>query len=467
VNIVLPSMSMIHLLILAVHLLATIASLLRPGGVRAVVAESLLLKHQLVISSRARRRAPNLNSFDRFVLGLGSLFVPESRLPKLAVILKSRTLLRFHEALKKRKYRWLFLSAGHRRPGPKGPSKLTRSSSSSAAIPVFLIALVRACLPGNSASRDRLFCASLAMGHEARRALTYSPLCEPTDYSITSSARAAAKLIRCEGGLDCSRGYHLLWLPDCSGRKTEQCAECRGEPSRGFGMDRPAVYRVAQGRRGDRAVHSPPPSQRSQPKCPRLRYRPERVSSLTRDERRYEWSRPRCAGKVPCGKSRPVVSRARCLSRREVGRKRRGKDHTWIEAHQVVCHIGEPKLEADVAALDISELPHPLSKACQIALQRLSGSGAQNADNRHDPLLCVPYHRPSHCRTANERDEFAPPHHSITSSARASNVGGTSRPSTLAVFILITRFYLFGASTGRSAGFSLRMRSTPRLFTTA
>ena len=58
----LPSVSMIHLLILAVHLLATIAKLMRPGGVRAVVAESLLLKHQLLISSRARRRAPNLNS---------------------------------------------------------------------------------------------------------------------------------------------------------------------------------------------------------------------------------------------------------------------------------------------------------------------------------------------------------------------------------------------------------------------
>jgi putative transposase len=67
---------MIHLLVLAVHLLATIAKLVRPGGVRAVVAESLLLKQQLLISSRARRRAPNLNSFDRFLLGLGSLFVP-------------------------------------------------------------------------------------------------------------------------------------------------------------------------------------------------------------------------------------------------------------------------------------------------------------------------------------------------------------------------------------------------------
>src|SRR5712671_482758 len=100
-------MSMIHLLILAVHLLVTIAKLVRPGGVRVVVAESLLIKHQLLISSRARRRAPNLNSFDRFVLGLGSLLVPASRIPKLAVTLKPRTLFRFHEALRKRKYRWL------------------------------------------------------------------------------------------------------------------------------------------------------------------------------------------------------------------------------------------------------------------------------------------------------------------------------------------------------------------------
>ena len=47
---------MIHLLILAVHLLATIAKLVRPGGVRAVVAESLVLKHQLLISSRPSSR---------------------------------------------------------------------------------------------------------------------------------------------------------------------------------------------------------------------------------------------------------------------------------------------------------------------------------------------------------------------------------------------------------------------------
>jgi hypothetical protein len=42
--------------------------------------------------------------------------------------------------------------------------------------------------------------------------------------------------------------------------------------------------------------------------------------------------------------------------------------------------------------------------------------------------------------------------YSITSSARASIVGGTSSPSTLAAFGLITSSYLVGACTGRSAG---------------
>src|SRR5262245_24421093 len=51
--------------------------------------------------------------------------------------------------------------------------------------------------------------------------------------------------------------------------------------------------------------------------------------------------------------------------------------------------------------------------------------------------------------------------HSITSSARASTVVGTSRPSVLAVLRLITSSNLVGACTGRSAAFSpLRMRST-------
>src|SRR6202790_4738597 len=111
------------LVILAIHLLVTFAKLLRPGGVRAVAAESLLLKHQLLISNRARKRAPNLTPGDRFILGLTTLFVRTSRSAKPGALIKPATLFKFHKALVNRKYRLLFSSSSHRRkPGPKGPS---------------------------------------------------------------------------------------------------------------------------------------------------------------------------------------------------------------------------------------------------------------------------------------------------------------------------------------------------------
>jgi hypothetical protein len=55
---------------------------------------------------------------------------------------------------------------------------------------------------------------------------------------------------------------------------------------------------------------------------------------------------------------------------------------------------------------------------------------------------------------AEQRDEFAPPHHSITSSARASSVGGTSTPIALAVPRLMISSTFVDCWTGRSAGFS-------------
>ena len=111
------------LLILAIHLLVTVAKLFRPGGVRAIAAESLLLKHQLLISNRSRHRAPNLTTLDRVVLGLATLFVSPRRLPKLGALVKPATLFKFHKALVDRKYRLLFSSRYRRRkPGPKDPS---------------------------------------------------------------------------------------------------------------------------------------------------------------------------------------------------------------------------------------------------------------------------------------------------------------------------------------------------------
>jgi hypothetical protein len=55
------------LAVLLVHVLATIARLAGPGGVRAVVAESVLVKQQLLIVNRSRKRSPGLRLTDRVV----------------------------------------------------------------------------------------------------------------------------------------------------------------------------------------------------------------------------------------------------------------------------------------------------------------------------------------------------------------------------------------------------------------
>src|SRR5262249_56500896 len=84
--------------------------------------------------------------------------------------------------------------------------------------------------------------------------------------------------------------------------------------------------------------------------------------------------------------------------------------------------------------------------------------GAEDPDHRHRRLLPTRRERPRR-RAAEQRHERAAPH-SITSSARASSVGGTSRPRTLAVLRLIKNSNLVAWSTGRSARFSpLRIRA--------
>src|SRR5712664_2373140 len=63
-------------------------------------------------------------------------------------------------------------------------------------------------------------------------------------------------------------------------------------------------------------------------------------------------------------------------------------------------------------------------------------------------------------RTAKKPDELTPLH-SITSSALASSVGGTVRPSAFAFLRLTTSWNFVGGSTGRSPGFvPLRTLST-------
>jgi transposase InsO family protein len=111
------------LVILFIHLIATFARLLGPGGMRSVVAESVLVKQQLLILNRSRQRSPNLRASDRLVAGLCALLIRPSRLIRSAIVLKPSTLLSLHQALRNRKYRLLFSSKHRGRPGPKGPTQ--------------------------------------------------------------------------------------------------------------------------------------------------------------------------------------------------------------------------------------------------------------------------------------------------------------------------------------------------------
>src|ERR1700676_4102292 len=61
--------------ILFVHLIVTAVRLARPGGLRSVVAESVLVKHQLLILNRGRKPAPTLRAAARVIAGLCILFM--------------------------------------------------------------------------------------------------------------------------------------------------------------------------------------------------------------------------------------------------------------------------------------------------------------------------------------------------------------------------------------------------------
>ena len=100
------------------------ATLCGRGGVRAVIAEHLLLKQQLIVLRRPRQRAPHLRASDRRLFGFGLLFLSPGRIRKVAIGVRPSTLLALHQALVRRTYRRLVSSSAcPQQPGPKGPSE--------------------------------------------------------------------------------------------------------------------------------------------------------------------------------------------------------------------------------------------------------------------------------------------------------------------------------------------------------
>jgi transposase InsO family protein len=105
---------------LLVHLIVSLVRLLKPGGLKVVMAETMAMKQQLIVMNRGRSRSPKLTTSDRFLFGLLAFFIDEKRLQKVVVIIRPSTILSFHGALVRRKYSRLYSNKTKKKPGRKG-----------------------------------------------------------------------------------------------------------------------------------------------------------------------------------------------------------------------------------------------------------------------------------------------------------------------------------------------------------
>src|SRR5262249_12846041 len=105
--------------------------------------------------------------------------------------------------------------------------------------------------------------------------------------------------------------------------------------------------------------------------------------------------------------------------------------------------IGPAIIDSHVLAFDKARLLQALMECAQLIADRMNRCGVEEPHNWHR-LLRADHEWPRDRRTAEQGDERAA-FHSITSSARASNDGGSSIPRAFAVFVLITSSNFTGA----------------------
>jgi hypothetical protein len=99
------------------YVLVALIKLLRPGGRKAIIAENVALRQQLILLGKNRERAPNMSVSSRLIFGFLTPFINPHRLQKVAIIVSPATLLKFHQALFKKKYSLLFSNKTKRKPG--------------------------------------------------------------------------------------------------------------------------------------------------------------------------------------------------------------------------------------------------------------------------------------------------------------------------------------------------------------
>src|SRR5262252_566390 len=104
-------------LVLLLHSIVTMIRLTKPGGFRSVIAESVLIRHQLLILNRGRERAPNLRSGDRIIAGLCTLFIRRARVVRSAIVFEAFHSTESSQPGEAAKYRSLFSPKRGHRPG--------------------------------------------------------------------------------------------------------------------------------------------------------------------------------------------------------------------------------------------------------------------------------------------------------------------------------------------------------------
>src|SRR6516165_6590154 len=119
-------------------------------------------------------------------------------------------------------------------------------------------------------------------------------------------------------------------------------------------------------------------------------------------------------------------------------------------------HAVTSRIDHEVLAIDEAEPPQLVEQ--REMMRRVAWTGVQAADAISPPGFLRARRERPRGRTAEQRNELATLH-SITSSAVASSLSGTVRPSILAVEALMTSSNLLDCTTGKSAGFApLRIR---------
>src|SRR5262245_58890079 len=132
----------------------------------------------------------------------------------------------------------------------------------------------------------------------------------------------------------------------------------------------------------------------------------------------------------------------RARSNRATGRGDYGyaaADEVGHQRRQPVVLAAEPVvLHRHVLAFDVAGFAEAFAEGGYPVRCRLARPRIDKANDRNGGLLHLRCDRPRRRRAAEQRDELAARNHSMTSSARASRDGGTSRPSAFAVLRLIT-----------------------------